>query len=429
MNPLLRLSRRARWAVPAGVVAIAAAVTAGSMITVAQASPELPARSPAQLLAAVAGHTGLPPAMTGTVVETASLGIPDLPDTGSPTSITSLLAGSHTIKVWYANPTHFRLAVPVTMGETDLIRNGSTAWYWQSKSNTVNRMQLPAEAGQAQQAIPAPAQTPLTPQQAAQQVLAAVGPTTTVSVDPAATVAGQAAYQLVLAPKSSSSLIGRVTIALDGQHMNVPLRVQVFARGASTPAIQVGYTSLAFVTPAAANFDFTPPPGAKVTTGAAGIAGGLSGSPAGQKIMPRLKVRPVKGQRQPVPGQPVRVPLMKGQIAKAAAGAPTVIGKDWLSVAVLPGNSLAGISGAGGAANVAGQAAQNVAGGPAAGSAVDGGAILGALLQAATTVHGAWGSGRLLRTSLVSVLIVDSGKVLVGAVTPAVLYSAAAQVK
>jgi outer membrane lipoprotein-sorting protein len=393
MNHLLKLSHRARWAVPGGVVAVTAAVTAGSMITVAQASPELPPRSPAQLLAAAAGHTGVPPALTGTVLETASLGIPDLPDTGNPTSITSLMAGSHTIKIWYADPAHIRLAVPVTLSETDMIRNGSTVWLWQSKTNTVTRMNVPATPAGAQ-VTPAPAQTPLTPQQAAQQVLAAVGPSTTVSVDPTATVAGQAAYQLVLTPKSSSSLIGKVTLALDGQHTDVPLRVQVFARGATTPAFQVGYTSVSFVAPAAANFDFTPPPGAKVTTDA----------------VPQGKVKESAGTQQ---------------------GAPTVLGKDWLSVAVLPASALSGISGTGNAAAVAGQAAQNVAGGPGAGSGtgVDNAAILGALLKSATPVHGAWGSGRLLHTSLISILITDSGKALIGSVTPAVLYSAAAQVK
>ena len=35
--------------------------------------------------------------------------------------------------------------------------------------------------------------------------------------------------------------------------------------------------------------------------------------------------------------------------------------------------------------------------------------MLRTLLAAATPVHGAWGSGRLLRTSLVSVLITDQG--------------------
>ncbi len=51
---------------------------------------------------------------------------------------------------------------------------------------------------------------------------------------------------------------------------------------------------------------------------------------------------------------------------------------------------------------------------------------MGALLGSARAVHGTWGSGRLLRTSLVSVLITDSGHVLVGAVTPSVLYAAVA---
>jgi hypothetical protein len=54
--------------------------------------------------------------------------------------------------------------------------------------------------------------------------------------------------------------------------------------------------------------------------------------------------------------------------------------------------------------------------------------MLGALLLAAHPVHGAWGSGKLLHTSLVSMLITH-GHVLIGAVTPSVLYADAAQVK
>jgi len=44
-------------------------------------------------------------------------------------------------------------------------------------------------------------------------------------------------------------------------------------------------------------------------------------------------------------------------------------------------------------------------------------------------VHGSWGSGRLLRTSLLSVLVTSKGELLAGAVTPAVLYADAANVK
>ena len=103
---------------------------------------------------------------------------------------------------------------------------------------------------------------PMTPQQAANEVLAKVGATTTVSSDTNATVAGQAAYELILAPKSPSSLVGQIRIAIDGAD-DVPLRVQVFAKDAKSPAAQVGFTSISFVEPAAANVAFTPP-GAKV---------------------------------------------------------------------------------------------------------------------------------------------------------------------
>ncbi len=397
MTALPTFSRHARWAVPVGAVAIAAAVTAGSMISVAQASPELPARTPAQLLAAVAGRTAPPPAFTGTVVETASLGIPQLPGLGNQNSATSLLAGSHTIKVWYANPAHFRLSMPVPLSESDLIHNGRQVWVWQSSTNSVIKMQLPAKApsGAAPMATPAPTGVPLTPQQAASEALKAVGPSTYVSVQRTVSVAGQPAYQLALSPKSGNSLIGRVTIAIDAAK-NVPLRVQVFARGARTPAFQVGFTSISYVAPAAANFGFSPPRGAKV-----------------------------KNVTLPT-GAMHRSAAATGQ---AAAGQPQVIGKDWLSVAVLPTSALAGLTGMGAASGAAaGQAAGSAVAGSGGGSG-ESAAVIGALLGSARTVHGTWGSGRLLRTSLLSVLITSNGHVLVGAVTPSVLYAAAAQVK
>jgi len=363
MVQIPRLSRRARWAVPAGALVITGGVLAGSLISVAQAAPGLPAKTPAQLLAEVADSTT--PPLTGTVVETASLGLPALPATGNPTSLSSLLTGSHTVRVWYASSAHFRLAVPESLSESDVIRDGSTAWLWQSTLNQVTRYTLPAHPAK-DQTVP---KQPLTPQQAAQQVLAAVGPTTTVSVASNVTVAGQPAYALVLAPKDARSLVGQVQIAIDGRN-GVPLRLQVFARGASTPAFQVGYTAIQFVAPAPADLSFTPPPGSKVTRE------NLSGDGA-------------KGQATP--------------------GFST-IGSSWLTVLKLPSSAL----------TPSGPAAQGK--GPSADNSA---AVLRAMLAAATPVHGAWGSGRLLRTSLVSVLVTDQGSAYVGAVQPSVLYAAA----
>jgi hypothetical protein len=54
---------------------------------------------------------------------------------------------------------------------------------------------------------------PLTPQQAAQQVLKVAGRSTRVTTEANVTVAGQAAYQLVLAPKPSGSQLAKIPIA------------------------------------------------------------------------------------------------------------------------------------------------------------------------------------------------------------------------
>ena len=361
----VKLSRRSRWAVPAAAVAVTGGVIAGLQIPPAQASLVLPARSAAQLLADINQDQKLPP-LTGTVVETTSLGLPQLPQASNPTSLSSLLTGSHTVQVWYSSPQHFRLAVPESLSESEVIRDGSTAWLWQSTLNKVTKVTLPPHSTAA---VP---KQPLTPQQAAQQVLAAVGPTTTVSVASNVTVAGQAAYGLVLAPKDARSLVGQVQIDIDGSN-GVPLRLQVFARSASSPAFQVGYTAIQFVTPAPADLSFTPPPGSTVTQ--VNMAGG------------------------------------SGATGSANSGVST-IGSGWLTVLKLPSSAL-----------TPGTPAPSP--GSSAGPAGDSAAVLNALLASATPVHGTWGTGRLLRTSLVSVLMTDQGSTFVGAVEPSVLYAAA----
>jgi outer membrane lipoprotein-sorting protein len=463
--------RRARWAVPAGAVAAVGIVIAASVIGGAQASPRLPARTTAQLVAAVDSATAWPSALTATVQESASLGLPDLPGSDDPLSALSLLSGTHTFQVWYDGPTRVRIAVPVQLGETDLRRDGNSVWLWNSQTNRATHYLLPAQASAG---LPATGRTPptVTPQQLAQQILAAVGKTTTVGLQQNITVAGQPAYQLSLAPKDSRSLIGRVTIAIDAEY-SLPLQVQVFARGATSPAFSVAYTSLSFTAPAASNFAFAPPPGATVKTvripaGSGPVpmrvpAGALVPSeiianngtkgvvvPAGQPLPAAVAKRLAEGLAQRLPasiskaqraalvqklekrleaGRGPGAPLGWTGYAPASSGsvtvsvgvgsspapsqdlsppAPTVLGRGWLSVAVLPAGMPVPSPGS----------AQL----PASSSLTQ--AIL-ALQSAATPVHGSWGSGRLLRTSLVSVLMTN-GHILIGAVQPSVLYSDAA---
>jgi outer membrane lipoprotein-sorting protein len=368
-----RFSRKARWAVPGVAVAAVGVAIAATTIPSAQAAPALPDKTPAQLLADVAATHTVPP-LTGTVVETTSLGLPQLPQEGSQDSLSSMLTGSHTVKVYWQDARHFRLAVPQSMSETDVIRDGSTAWLWDSTDNSVTKFTAPAGSGKT----PVPATAPLTPQQAANQVLRQVGQTTTVSVQSHVDVAGEAAYQLALAPKSAESTIGSVQIAIDGK-TGVPLRLQVFAKGASTPAFQVGYTTISYTAPAAANYEFTPPAGAKVET----------------------------------PGSGARA--RTGQPASDEPGLSTY-GQGWLSVAELPQSDLLPSGTPSGSSSSSAQ--------PGAGNGLGSSQeMVSALLGAAKPVSGSWGSGQLLHTSLLNVLI-TGGKVYVGAVDPGVLENA-----
>ncbi len=377
----VKLSRRGRWAVPATALAVTGAVIAGLQIPAAQASPALPARTPAQLLAQVAADANVPP-LTGTVVETTSLGLPALPQAANPASLASLITGSHTVNVYYASAQHFRLQVPQSMAETDVIRDNNKLWLWESTSNSVTEYTWAEGALQHKKAPTGPV---LTPQQAAGAILKAVGKTTIVKVQSNVLVAGEAAYQLVLAPKDHRSLIGQVVIAVDGKY-GFPLRVQVFAKGARSPAFQVGFTQLQLVNPAPANLNFTPPPGATVR-------------------VVNLGKGAVQGGRQP-----------SGSPAPAGVG---TYGSGWLTVVAFPQQELTPSFGTGRASSAAPPAS------PSGMGAIGGEsqAVLNALIGSAKPVSGPWGSGTLLQTSLVSMLI-TGGEVYVGAVQPSVLEAA-----
>lgn len=367
-----------RWLVPA-TVAVALA-GGGSVIGLLSASAgnQLAPRTTSQLLVDVqeARVTGL----SGTVVQDADLGLPSLPGLGGSGSsdLTSLVSGSHTLRVWSAGADRTRVALLGSLGESDVIRDGRDVWTWSSKDKTATHLTLPAKTAESGAADRAPADPSITPQQAADAALKAISPTTKVSTDGTAKVAGRPAYELVLQPREASSLVESVRIAVDGR-THVPLRVQAFARGADKPAFQVGFTSFDPTAPAASVFAFNPPPGTKVTTSTLGDHTDETGAEAGSKAA-------------------ARAPEEAGQ---KSGNAPKVVGTGWASVVVadLPASALSGRS---------------------SGS-------LAGVLKALPKVTGSWGSGHVLRGTLFSAVLTDDGRVAVGAVAPEALYAALAR--
>ncbi len=355
----------ARWALPAGVVLAVAA--AGAVTTALRASADvtLPERSAAQLLVDVqtADLTGV----YGTVVETADLGLPSLPQgiggQGS-SDLNSMITGSHTLRVWYSGPDKTRVALLGALGESDVIRNGTDVWAWSSQDNTATHMKLGAEDHATTPGV-TPSAMPTTPQQAADDVLAALEPSTDVTTEPSDTVAGRGTYELALSPKDTGSLVGKVRIGIDGaQH--VPTRVQVYAKGATKPNFEIAFSQVSFKRPDNGVFTFNPPPGAKV-------------------IEPKDN-----GPRDQT--EPKTALIGQGWTTVVASRFPTEAN----------GTNDKDRTGTGG---------------------------LGAFLDALPQVHGSWGSGRLMQSKLFSVLLTDDGRVIIGAVSGDQLQKAAADPK
>lgn len=351
-------------------IVVPAIVIAGAVVVPSAVgdNANLPDRTPAQGLALAAGAKVTQ--LTGTVEQSSNLGLPSLGamaaagDASGAATMLELLTASHTAKVYLDEGTGARVQVLDPLAERDLVLSGSDLWYYNSARNEATHVTGPA--GEAPKAPADPAT--ITPQAMAAQFLAAADESTNVTLGRARTVAGRAAYELILTPKTDQTLVGSVSIWVDAE-TGMPLGVDVRARSQADPAIHVAYTSLDLSRPDPAVFEFTPPPGTEVD----------------QKAMPG----PTAGK----PGNKPTADELKG-------AQPKVIGSGWSAVAVLP-------AAAGTAPTVrAGESEQADA----------------MLEQLTTKVAG----GRALTTSLASVLLADDGRVLIGLVPVGTLQAAAA---
>jgi len=404
-------SRRLRWLLPAG---IAAAIAVASVATTAAANasgppPKLAAKTAAQLLVAV--ENASPAGLSGTVVETAKLGLPDISGLvastgGSGVSIESLVTGSNTMNVWYAGKDRQRFALLGQLSEDDLIHNGADLWSYDSSSRTVTHKTLTPDASAQVGSSIASSAPSLDPQQAAEKALAAIDPTTVVVVNRTARVAGRAAYQLQLSPKDTRSLIGSVQIAIDAA-TSVPLRVQVFAAGATSPAFQVGFTSVSFNVPNASIFEFVPPAGATVEQDTAPFGDTLHGGVLGDSslvVRTRVNGKDLSGKGvdpngtlvTPAPPLPTNLDSQR-KVTELGKGWTEVI-KITNAVPVLPANIPSSSSGplSSGGPQVRVQRT----------SPLD---------DIATPVAG----GKLITTALLSIFIADDGTLYIGPVSPA----------
>ncbi|WP_028270699.1 LolA family protein [Arthrobacter sp. UNC362MFTsu5.1] len=390
-----------RWMPAAAVPAvIAAAALAGSLP--ASAGDPLPAKTPQEVLALVAHHSA--PSLSGTLEQTSRIGLPELPKTGpsagGAASVLELLSGPHTARVFLDGPRNVRVQVLDRLAERNAVRSGDEVWLYSSRDNTATHLTLPADAGRhhdvGQYKHPGAGTDGVmpTPEDLAARFLAAADPTTEISVLPEVNVAGRAAYNLVVTPRTEGTLIASVAIAVDGQS-GLPLSVELKARGQSEPAFKLAFTSLSLEAPDASLFAFSPPPGATVKEvevpahGTGSLPGHRwPGHRTEEGVVPDAAVPDAVTPDAAVP---------EAVAPDAAAARPTVTGTGWESVVEFPASA----------------------------ASAEAGAMMSSdplLQQAAVAVPG----GRLFSTAVVNVLFTDDGRVFAGSVPADRLLTAAA---
>ncbi|MDQ0986265.1 DUF2092 domain-containing protein [Streptomyces sp. V2I9] len=391
--------KAARYIVPFAVAGVAAA-TIGLVPALADSGdPDLPKISARELVEKIAASDeeqlsgtfkistdlGLPlDGLAGSLVPGGERGGEDGGAAAPRDKLMELTSGTHTLRVAADGPERQKLSILGDASEYSVIHNQGEVWAYDSTSDEVYHAEAPEgrDGGHAEKAPNAPEGAPATPQDFAEQALAAAGDTTSVTVDGTAQVAGRDAYQLLIKPKQSGSTVGSIRIAVDAEN-GVPLKFTLSAASGGKAVVDAGFTKVDFSRPAASTFDYAPPRGAEVTE-ADELETGKDERGAVQKALP-------------------------GQLAEleglAGEGGFNVIGKGWTSIAEIrtPGGE----------------------GLPEAGSGDVPAEAQGFLDALGDKVTGKFGSGTVFTTRLVNALLTDDGSVYVGAVTKDALVRAA----
>ena len=294
---------RRRW-IPA---VLAPVIVAGSILgfsVQANAAIDLPNKSASQILQMM--NTNPDIAFSGRIVKKANMGLPPMnivPDISQsmidemakkmPKEMSDFLpkasaqgelalaleffAGTHTANIYVDGMNKARLQVLDLLSERDYIRNGSDLWAYDAgkslaQHSAINQKEVEQADAQARLLLSLyGTKLPFdytSPAAVADYLVKEAGKYSTITTASDIKIANRGAYQITITPKNNQSLVASATIAIDAQ-TGLPLAARVMAIGQSTPAFEVTFESITFETPAASNFNFTPPAGTRVVEVAA----------------------------------------------------------------------------------------------------------------------------------------------------------------
>jgi hypothetical protein len=210
-----------RWAAVTAVVALLCALP-----VLASALPvRVPKLTASQLRGRILASAGL--SYAGYAESNATFGLPSLPGLAG---LTSLLDGVTKMRVWQASADRWRVDMQSDTGERDTYQLGSQSYIWDSGEQLLTQV-----VGQPSVRLPQAAD--LAPPALAIRLLDEAGPRARFSVIPPVRVAGSSAAGLQLTSADPASTIARIDIWAEPGN-GLPLMVEIFGRGSSTPALE-----------------------------------------------------------------------------------------------------------------------------------------------------------------------------------------------
>jgi hypothetical protein len=156
----------------------------------------------------------------------ADFGLPAFP---AFSTVTPLLDGVTRMRVWQASPDRWRVDTLSDAGENDTYQAGDDVYVWDSGEQLLTGVF-------GRQAVRLPRAADLTPEALSVRIINAAGPRAELHPLAARRVAGRDAVGLAVVPASAESTIGQADIWADPA-TGLPLLVEVYGRGAATPAL------------------------------------------------------------------------------------------------------------------------------------------------------------------------------------------------
>jgi outer membrane lipoprotein-sorting protein len=242
---------------------------------------------------AASGNGPVPPRTTLANAIHKAMRAPALPGISAQISFTNNLISSSDIqgptdpllqgasgRLWLSPSTHqLRIELQSDNGDGQVVVNGSSFWVYDPATHTAYQGTLPAHSqthsakAHKNDTMPSVSQI----QTQLNQLMQHANLSGAIPGD----VAGQAAYTVQVSPKHDGGLLGDAQLAFDAAR-GVPLSFAVYARGDSTPVLQLKATGISFGSIPASDFAIRPPSGAKIVKVATPASTASKGTRAGK---------------------------------------------------------------------------------------------------------------------------------------------------